>query len=282
MRRWVSRLDATMTPLLLAVLSAAPITMVRLPQGSEPLGAHADEAELAQQGLDYAVKLAMLPASRKPSLSRSLDAAYSELAAERGKFPTPAPGTIEGAQSAGGFDLVLVPPTAKERGDAAVIFLHGWGGNATLECWLAARAVAVDGVLTACPSTGLEGNWDSADGRAIVEQTRKYLEARGKKKLVLVGLSNGSVGAAKIAVRDESVWAGVACLEGASALPSKVPVLVVAAKADQLSSPANARAAAKGRSNVTLAELEGDHFAALEHRDELAKQLRTFVSGALK
>ncbi|MFT3843177.1 MAG: hypothetical protein QM723_39700 [Myxococcaceae bacterium] len=271
-----------MTPLLLAVLSAAPITMVRLPAGAEPLSAHGDEAELAQQGLDYAVRLSLLSSARKPSLSKSLAAAYSDLAKEHGAFPTPAVATIEGAQTARGFDLVMIPPAAKERDDAAVIFLHGWGGNATLECWLAARSVAADGILTACPSMNLDANWDTADGRSIVEQTRKYLQAKGKKKLVLVGLSNGSVGAARIAVRDESAWSGVACLEGTSALPTKVPVLVVAAKSDQMSSPTVARVAAKDHPNVTLAELEGDHFAALERRDELAKHLRSFVHGVLQ
>ncbi len=268
--------------LIAVVLCAAPISLVRIPDGSIPTRTHVDEAPLAQQGVGLATQAGMLASARAPALRKSLDEAYRQLIAERGEFPTPAIGTLADQQSSKGFDLVLVPPLGQERPDTAAIFLHGWGGNATLECWLAARALGQAGLLTACPSVGLDAQWDSKDGRSVVEQTRAFLAKRGKKRFLLVGLSSGAVGAAQLASRDETAWAALACLEGSASLPTTIPVLLLTASQDQFTSPELARRLARGHHNVRVEQLEGDHFAALEHRDQLADILTDFVRHTLR
>jgi pimeloyl-ACP methyl ester carboxylesterase len=270
-----------MAPFLLVVLVAAPVTLVRLPTGPVPARTFVDEASLAATGVELAMQAKLIPPARAPAIGQELDAAYAELKRERGAFPTPVMGTAAKDQGAKGFDLVLIPPLGSERDDVAAVFLHGWGGNATLECWLAARGLGAEGLLTVCPSIGFEANWDSPDGRAVVRQTRALLAARGKRRLLLVGLSSGAVGAARLAARDPSAWAGLVCLEGAARLPPALPVLMVSAKADTFVSHALALQLVKGHANAELVELEGDHFAALERRDEVAERLRAFAARVL-
>src|SRR4051812_29954204 len=136
--------------MLLSVLIAAapPIEMYQLPR-DEPVSTTLDEAALARQGAAVATQSGRLTASETEGLRPALDAAYAELTQERGAFPSPA----LRRQAPEAFDLVVIRPETVSPASAAAIFLHGFGGNWSLECWLFARG---SGMLTVCPSTTMD------------------------------------------------------------------------------------------------------------------------------
>lgn len=175
--------------------------------------------------------------------------------------------TYLGQQRPDAFDaLIDTPPTATPP-TRAMIFLHGSGGNFTLQCWLVAHAGEQIGALTICPSTGPMGNWWSPDGAAILQQTLAYLHQRGIARVYLAGLSNGGIGASRLAARFERELAGLILISGADpdATMTKLPVLVVQGKDDERIPPSMVEryVAAAGRSGRYLL-LEGDHFVLLK------------------
>src|SRR4051794_16250889 len=68
------------------------------------------------------------------------------------------------------FDVVIAEAAADMRPKRGIIFLHGYGGNFTLQCWLVAHAGERIGAITVCPSTEPSGNWWSPQGTAILQQ----------------------------------------------------------------------------------------------------------------
>ncbi len=75
----------------------------------------------------------------------------------------------------------------------AVVFLHGFGGPSSSYVSVMARALAGRAVLVA-PALDVGARWDSARGTAVVEATLRTLPPRvDRRRVVLVGLSNGSI-----------------------------------------------------------------------------------------
>jgi pimeloyl-ACP methyl ester carboxylesterase len=268
-----------------ALLTAAPpIQLLRLPDGKDltAQASKADEAELAQLGAAAAGQTGRLSPSVVKPLQADLAAGYRELKAERGTFPTPVMATLTGAQRPDGFDLLVVPPSGKET-ESAVLFLHGWGGSFTLQCWLTARALSGQGWLTVCPATDTDAVWSDAAGERIVLQSLAFLHARGKRRIVLAGLSNGGSGAARLSRKLERDFAGLICLSGAAGDgPAKLPVLVVNGDADPMFAVAHARRFAQGHAERTLAVLDGGHFVALRRRDQVAALIARWASALPK
>jgi pimeloyl-ACP methyl ester carboxylesterase len=93
------------------------------------------------------------------------------------------------------------------------VFLHGFGGSFALPCWQLAKAALPMGYVTRCPATGPEGDWWEASGEAIVRDLIDELRREGYRKIVLVGLSNGAVGAARLAPKFRAQLAGVSVIQ---------------------------------------------------------------------
>ncbi|MHB8872839.1 MAG: alpha/beta hydrolase [Myxococcaceae bacterium] len=270
----------TSLALAMVVAAAPPIQLWRLPGGEDLTAARslADEAALAKMGAVAAVQAKRLPAAELELMQADLAAAYAELLAERGRVPTPVTQTIAGAQRPDGFDLLVVPPRAKES-DRAVLFLHGWGGSFTLQCWLTARAVADEGWMTVCPATGVAAVWSDAAGEKIVRETLRWLRAHGKKRVVLAGLSNGGSGAARLARKLEAEFEGAICLSGvAGEGPARLPMLVIHGTGDTMFGVDNAHRFTKGRPERTLKLLPGGHFVLLRRRDEVGALIRRWIA----
>ncbi len=247
-----------------------PIWMVRLPPGAKALdeAPPASERETVLAGVPFAANSGMLPQKETPRLAEALEVAYRELDAERGPSPTPVFHTLAGQQGPEGFDVLVVPPRKDAHPRAAALFLHGFGGNFTLQCWLFARAASEVGLLTVCPSMSASGHWGGPEGQRIAKATLDWLGARGKDRVILAGLSNGGAGASVLSRTFERRLVGAIAISGTEGTgPKKLPMLVLHGTADPMASADNARRFAKAGPKRTWAPLPGGHFALLHERD---------------
>src|SRR4029077_9562922 len=115
-----------------------------------------------------------------------------------------------GRQGPAAFDAIVIE-RARDAAPArsAVVFLHGFAGSFTLECWLVARAADAIGAITVCPATVLSGRWGDRDGERTLRATLDFLRARNIRRVYLAGLSNGAAGAAALAPRFAGSLAGL-------------------------------------------------------------------------
>ena len=114
-----------------------------------------------------------------PSEKKSLDSRFSETFEEM-KLQEVTPlspflTTYLNLQSPKRFDAVIAEPRPGTSPRAGIIFLHGFGGNFTLQCWLVAAAGDQIDAITICPSTSPSGNWWNSQGQAILQETLSYL-----------------------------------------------------------------------------------------------------------
>jgi hypothetical protein len=211
-----------------------------------------------------------------PELPTAMRDAYDQMAREEGDLPSPFAATYLGLQRPGASDAIEL----MRDGDAAVVFLHGSAGNFTMSCWLFARAAAKAGVSTTCPSTTWVGDWWSHSGEKIVRDSIASLRARGKTRIYLAGLSNGGIGASRLAPRltDEKL-AGLILVSGAApdASASGMPTLVVQGRGDTQVSAAVVRAYAT-RANAKYVELDAGHFALLVEREKSQRAITEWLA----
>lgn len=238
-----------------------------------------DESDVAVAGTRVLVASGLLADDARvlPSAMRS---AYEDMRREQGDAPSPVLATYLGMQRPAAFDLLMIepPPEVARQEDAAVIFLHGYAGSFALPCWQMARAVAPLGVVTACPSTRWVGDWWSPEGEATLRRTVDVLRARGAKRIVLAGLSNGGYGASRLAPRMKGAFVGVIVISGAApdAAPPGVPTLAIHGARDTMAGVEEARGYA-ARTSGRLVVLDAGHFAMLVRAEESDRAVREFV-----
>jgi pimeloyl-ACP methyl ester carboxylesterase len=176
---------------------------------------------------------------------------------------------------------VIEPPaTATMPPRAALIFLHGYAGSFTLECWLVARAAEAIGAVTVCPAVGFAGHWSGRDGARTLRATLAYLRGRGVARIYLAGLSNGAVGASALAPRFAAELAGLILISGAPARGGAggLPALVVHGERDTMASAGHARQFA-ARNGARYAGFDAGHFVLLMRRDETRAAIAAWLRG---
>jgi pimeloyl-ACP methyl ester carboxylesterase len=186
--------------------------------------------------------------------------------------------TYAGLERADAADVVVVDTRATgARG--ALVFLHGFGGNFELPCWQIAQAAAEASLVTYCPSVGPEGHWWTDQGERTLRRTLEMVHARGFDRVYLAGLSNGGIGATRLAARMRGEFRGLVLVSGAdAAAPSPgIPVLAIHGTADPMTSAASARAYA-ARAGGTFVALDGGHFAFLLHEAEARRAIASWLS----
>ena len=207
-----------------------------------------------------------------------MGAAYVDMRRDVGGSPSPVLDTTFGRQDANGFDT-LVFEAPGPAPSAGVVFLHGYGGNFRLECWLLAEAARAIDAITVCPATGFRGHWSGRDGERILRAALDYLHARGVRRVYLAGLSNGAAGAGTLAPKLASMLSGLILISGAPSggTVAKLPALVIHGERDRIASPAAARTFA-ARAQGRYVGLDGGHFVLLmrraQARDAIASWLR--------
>ena len=263
----------------LRILTAArgeSMTMTCDGGGGRWLARVIDERDAAIWGARIAFASGHFRDPDTPAVVPALIRSYKELAEEEGDVPSPVMPTYLGLESAGATDVLSFDTVASKRG--ALIFLHGFGGSFTLPCWQLARAVAEVGFVTRCPSLGPRGDWWSPRGETIVRDTIRLLHAEGIDHIVLVGLSNGGVGAATLAPRMRGTIHGLVLISGAApAGPPGVPVLVLQGARDAMMPASGARSYATAHEG-TYVELKGGHFALLLERERATGALTSWLA----
>ena len=277
------------TTLILAIIalrmifppSGSRLVLISLPSQS---GAHwlnriFNEQDVVLFGARVGLQLGLISPTENQGLVPALAEMYSQMHEMTPLSPFLV--TYLNQQHPAAFDVVVAEADGNTRPKRAMIFLHGYGGNFTLQCWLLAHAGERIGVLTVCPSTGSSGDWWSPEGTEILHRTLAYLQRRGVERIYLAGLSNGGIGASRLAQRFESNLAGLILISGADpdAPITRLPVLVVQGKNDQripvwVSEQYAAAAGAAG----TYLLLEGDHFVLLKHADRVQGAIVDWIS----
>jgi pimeloyl-ACP methyl ester carboxylesterase len=205
-------------------------------------------------------------------LTDALQHAYAEMKANQRIFGSPVLSTYLGLQAPAGFDVVITEPEVILQPDTAVIFLHGYMGNVTAQCWEIAQAVGRFGAVTVCPSTDWTGQWWEPKGEAILQATFQYLEAQGINKFYLGGFSNGGFGINHLAsqLREIDGLRGLFLIDGiadgASLRDTGFPILIIQGAQDTRVSPEGVRQIAEAIGTLaTYVEVEGDHFLIMKH-----------------
>jgi predicted esterase len=227
-----------------------------------------DEQDLGQVGAWALLWRWPLAPGESDGLLRAFHSAYVDMRSDVGPTPTPAPGTLAGLQSPSRFDTIVIEPPTTPR--AALVFLHGYGGSFTLQCWMLAQAARAISATTVCPATGFSGHWSERDGERTLRATIEYLHGRGLRRVYLAGLSNGAVGASELAPQFAPFLAGLVLISGAPAGGSAVapgfPILVIHGERDA-SMPALAAHAFVARTRATYVGFEdAGHFVLLTRR----------------
>jgi len=255
---------------LVAASGSPQVSLRTLPGGTSSrwLGRVADEQDVSLLGARALIWSWRMTPEERAGVPREMRAAYREMRADLGTFPSPVLDTMVRRQAPSGFDALLLEPRDNPSG-TAVVFLHGYGGSFALECWLVARAAQAIGAVTVCPATGFAGHWGGRDGERIVGATLDYLHGRGVRRVYLAGLSNGASGTAALAPRLAPSLAGLILISGAPATGTAagLPALVVHGERDMTASALGARAFAT-RNHARYAGFDGGHFILLMRREE--------------
>lgn len=224
--------------------------------------------------------MGLIPSREGDGLTGALRREYARMRLAEGAAPSPFASTALALDGPESFD-VLWHAVPAGRSSVAVLFLHGYGGSFALPCWEVASAAASAGMQTACPSVGQRGDWWTARGERIARQTIAWLRARGATRIVLAGLSNGGIGASRLAPRLRREIDGLVLLSGAApvAPPRGLPVLVVHGRQDRMTSPAVASRYARGAGRRgTLVLLDGDHFVLVARAAEIQGRLIAWLA----
>ena len=256
--------------------SGTHMSLISLPSQSGPrlLNRILNEQDAVLFGAQVSPYLGAISPSEKNSLNLKFSQTFQEMRLKGVTPLSPFLTTYLNQQHADEFDAILAEPNSGTPPKSGIIFLHGFGGNFTLQCWLIAEAGYNINAMTVCPSTSVNGAWWNSQGQSILEETFSYLHQRGVEQVYLAGLSNGAIGASKLAYRYKNDVKGLILISGAdpNAEITGLPVLLLHGKYDERipASLMDQYASAAGP-NATYHLLEGDHFLLLKQVDEVQK-----------
>lgn len=217
----------------------------------------------------------------EPGLLNALRDGYTRMRRAEGPVPSSVVGTFLFDQTAEDHTVHRVQPAARFTPPAAVVvFLHGYIGNVTLECWQVAQAANPVGLDVVCPSTHWSGRWAEQPGRAIVEETLRRLRGQGVQRIYLAGLSAGAIGASRMA-RSLDIE-GLILISGASrqAQPARIPTLVLQGRRDTMTPPGPARRYAEraGARARYVEHPEASHWMILSHYEHTTDEIRRWLA----
>jgi pimeloyl-ACP methyl ester carboxylesterase len=254
--------------------SGSHLNMITLPAQSGPrlLNRILNEQDVVLLGAQLGPHFGLITQAEKKSLIPTFSLTFEDMY-ERGATPlSPFLTSYLNLQGPDEFDVVLAEPESVVIPKTGIIFLHGYGGNFTVQCWLIAKAGFQLGALTVCPSTGVNGHWWNPQGEQILQETIAYLHSRGVERIFLAGLSNGAIGTSRLADEYKKELSGLILISGAdpNATITELPVLVIHGRNDERIpvSLMEEYVAAAGQ-EATYRLFEGDHFLLLKQADQV-------------
>jgi pimeloyl-ACP methyl ester carboxylesterase len=298
---WAGRMSISITILgILLVTSVATvrlilvqqnpnpsIRMVALPQGKDThwINTLIDEQDSLIVGEALFHRIGGDSADEHNGITSALHTDYSQIRGTQRVFSSPFVSTYLNLQRSTHFDAILIEPEINHPPEFALVFLHGYMGNVTAQCWEIAQAINSLGALTVCPSTDWRGDWWQPQGQAILQSTFEYLRKQGIQTIYLSGFSNGGISIGRLAsqLRDEKGLRGLILIDGfdngTGIRELGLPVLLLEGLQDERIPPAYARQVAAEIGDLgTYVELNGDHFLIMKQpasvQNALAKWLK--------
>jgi predicted esterase len=213
-------------------------------------------------------------------LPAALSEAYDAIAAAGGTSSSPVAATYLFLQRPSAFDAVIVD-APQPNPEAAVIYLHGFGGNLTVQGWLVAQGAKQINAVTVAPSVRFIGDWWAPGGLETIRATIAYLRKQGIRRIYLAGLSNGGIGICRLAPRLKHDVDGLILISGADghAPDAGLPVLALhGTYDDRISFTAAKSYVDQAGDRGTYREFDGDHLVLakqpIEMQTALAEWLR--------
>jgi len=268
---------------LIVAASGTTVTLITVPSGQSTrwLDRLVHERDIGLFGvhLAYLTGTAISPREHE-GLMPALQSAYAAMEEAGETTSSPCLSTYLGCQRPGSFDTVVIEPPGGKPDRTAVVFLHGFGGNFTIQGWLVAQAASRIGAVTVCPSVSWRGDWWTDEGQQTVRSTLDYLHARGIRRIYLAGLSNGAVGTCRLAPRLSSELAGLILISGAdpNAPDAGLPVLALQGNADERMPAALAlKATHQAGKRGLYHEFDGDHLLLAKRAHEVQEVLAAWL-----
>jgi pimeloyl-ACP methyl ester carboxylesterase len=253
--------------------AVSTIRMIALPEGKQTrwLNYLIDEQDSLIFGEALFHRIGGDSVNEHTDLTSALLTDYSEMRAAQILVASPFLSTYLGLQRPSHFDAVIIEPETDPLPKFAVVFLHGYMGNVTAQCWEIAQAVKVFGALTVCPSTDWTGAWWRPQGQVILQKTFEYVRGRGIEKFYLGGFSNGGISINRLAsqLKNEAGLKGLIFIDGifdgTSIREANLPVLVIQGTQDERIPVKGVRQVVEViGDSVTYVELDADHFLIMK------------------
>jgi len=266
--------------------STSNLKMVTLPQGGGTrwVSYVIDEQDSLIFGETLFHFIGGSSASEHESITQSIYKDYADMRQAQRIVPSPIINTYLGLQRPGAFDAVLVEPEVNRQPEIGVVFLHGYMGNVTAQCWEIAQPVSHFGAVTICPSTEWSGEWWQPEGQEIIQATFDYLRGRGIKNFYLGGFSNGGFSINRLASQfgNEDNLIGLFLIDGiydgASLRETGLPILIIQGTQDERVPAAGVRQIYETiGASATYIEIDSDHFLIMKQPDEVQIAIQTWL-----
>ncbi len=262
------------------------LTVATLPQGKETRWVNTLVDE--QDCLIFGEMIFHLIGGDSPrehaQITAALHGSYTDLKETQQVFPSPVISTYLNLQRPSSFDATIIRPEIMRHPETAVIFLHGYMGNVTAQCWEIAQAVDQFGSITVCPSTGWQAHWWQPEGEAILGATFRYLREHGIENFYLGGFSNGGYGISQLVSKlsKEEGLSGLFFIngisDGESIRETGLPILIIQATQDERVPVERVRQTAEIMGDLgTYAELEGDHFMIMKQPELMQNAITAWL-----
>jgi len=265
--------------------STSDLSMITLPQEKQTrwISYILDEQDTIIFGEELFHRIGGDSNNEHTDVASALDLIYSEMRTE-GVFPSPIAGTYLNSQNPIHFDATIVEPKNQNQIEFGVIFLHGYMGNVSAQCWVIAQPVAKLGGTTICPSTVWQGYWWEPQGQAILQDTFVYLRSKGIRQIYIGGYSNGGFGLGRLAsqFKDEKELSGFIFIDGfANSTDVRdigLPVLIIQGLLDERVPASDAHQFAADLGDLaTYVELDADHFLIMKQPDLVMNTLAQWL-----
>lgn len=258
------------------------LDMITLPGKSGPrlLNRVLNERDAVLFGTQVSPYFGFITSNEKKSLVTVFSQAYKDMNTYGATPLSPFLMTYLNQQRPDAFDVVIAKPDSETSPKNAIIFLHGYGGNFTIQCWLVAKPGFSINALTVCPSTGVNGQWWTPQGQAILQETLTYVKQQGIRRIYLAGLSNGAIGASRLADQFEDDLVGLILISGAdpTATITELPILVLYGQNDErIPASMVEQYVLVAGPNATYRSFEGDHFLLLKQADQEQKVIADWL-----
>jgi esterase/lipase len=210
---------------------------------------------------------------------------YSQMRKD-GSFSSPVVSTYLNLQQTEHFDAVIIEPETEPQ--FGVIFLHGYMGNVSAQCWVIAQAVKEMGGVTVCPSTVWTGAWWEPRGQQILQHTFEYVREQGIERIYLGGFSNGgfSIGRLASQLEDEEGLSGLIFIDGAmngtQVKELSLPILIIEGTEDERVPVEAALQFVKDVGDLgTYVEINSDHFLIIKESTLMQDTIATWLKNQM-